>query len=502
MVNILMKKLLILCFILSFTGSANAAYVPLGANKLLGSITSTTSAGVALSVPSCSTSSSALLWTTAAGFSCNTSVVAGSVDAANITGTTLASGVTGSSLTSFGASIALGTPASGVATNLTGTASALNIGGNAATATTATTATNATNVATTSTATNASFFPLFVSSTANSNQSASLNSTLTYNPSTGLVSTTGLTVTGQSFNLDGVQGMKFCGTNTASIAIGNTANCVGTGSFSMGYQAMQFGGGNNNLAIGNQSLFKSGGANNVAIGSNTLDNANPGNNNVAIGYQALHSASSITNNTAIGYQVGSVTLMTGNNNILIGVDGTTDTAAGGTSNTVLIKGTGTAVLSATGTNGTPTITLGGPTSDNVAQLVDAAGTGLSKSSGTLSSNAVLFLDFQPGLMTSVLGTTSVFAKLSKASTVDNIIGSALSFSCVANPTVTMYECGTSATCVGPTTIGSVTITAAGTAIAGTVSNASVTAGDYVGWAITAGTCTSLDLAVTAQVHSN
>src|SRR5205823_4255852 len=76
------------------------------------------------------------------------------------------------------------------------------------------------------------------------------------------------------------------------------------------------------------------------------------------------------------------------------------------------------------------------------------------------------------------------------------------FTCAVNPTVTMYECGTSATCASPTTIGTVTITVAGQAFAGTVSAATITAGDYIGWAVSAGTCTSLDLSATAQIHTN
>lgn len=131
-----------------------------------------------------------------------------------------------------------------------------------------------------------------------------------------------------------------------------------------------------------------------------------------------------------------------------------------------------------------------------------AGTGVSISGGNLNSNAVYQLSFQPGLLTGVTSTISVFSKVSKASTVDNITGSAFLFSCVSNPTITMYECGTSSTCSGPTTIGTVTVTTAGTATAGTVSSSAVTAGDFVGWALTAGTCTSLDISATAQVHSN
>lgn len=136
-----------------------------------------------------------------------------------------------------------------------------------------------------------------------------------------------------------------------------------------------------------------------------------------------------------------------------------------------------------------------------------ASTGLSggtiTTTGTVSSNAVYQVSYQPGLLTAVTGTKSVYAKVSKTSTVDNIEGSSYIFSCVSNPTITFYECGTSSTCaVSPTTIGTVTVTAAGQVFDGTISNAAITAGDYIAWAITAGTCTSIDISATAQVHSN
>lgn len=132
-----------------------------------------------------------------------------------------------------------------------------------------------------------------------------------------------------------------------------------------------------------------------------------------------------------------------------------------------------------------------------------AGTGLSNTGATVNSNAVYQISFQPGLVASVTNTKSVYAKLSKASTVDNIEGAASAFSCVSNPTVTFFECGTSTTCAStPTTIGTVTITAAGQVFDGTVSSSAITSGDYIAWAITSGTCTSLDISVTSQVHSN
>lgn len=64
---------------------------------------------------------------------------------------------------------------------------------NAATAGSATTATTATNVATVSTTTNASYFPLFVASSSNSNQPPNLGTGLTFNPSTNNLTTTTFT---------------------------------------------------------------------------------------------------------------------------------------------------------------------------------------------------------------------------------------------------------------------------------------------------------------------
>lgn len=131
-----------------------------------------------------------------------------------------------------------------------------------------------------------------------------------------------------------------------------------------------------------------------------------------------------------------------------------------------------------------------------------AGTGIDVTTNAINSHAVEHFSYQPGLITAVVNTKSVFAKFSKAATVDNLEGSSQSFTCAANPVITMYECGTDATCASPTTIGSVTVTSAGTAVDGTVSNPAITAGDYVAFALSSGTCTSLDISGVAQVHSN
>lgn len=163
---------------------------------------------------------------------------------------------------------------------------------------------------------------------------------------------------------------------------------------------------------------------------------------------------------------------------------------------------GTVTIGTTTVSGTSELTVNGTISDSVSTVIDAAGTGLSKSAQTLNSNAVWQANFQPGLLTSVTNTIGIFGKISKASTVDNMTASALLLTCVTNPTISFYECGTSTTCATPTTIASVQVTAAGTATPATISSSAITAGDYIGWAISAGTCTSLDIAATAQIHSN
>jgi hypothetical protein len=80
-----------------------SALTALSANQVLGSLTAVAPSG--LTMPTCSTTASALMWTGGTGFSCNTAIAA---PAASITGTTLASNVVLSSLTSVG-TIASGT---------------------------------------------------------------------------------------------------------------------------------------------------------------------------------------------------------------------------------------------------------------------------------------------------------------------------------------------------------------------------------------------------------
>jgi trimeric autotransporter adhesin len=278
------------------------------------------------------------------------------------------------------------------------------------------------------------------------------------------------------------------------------------GSVGIGYKTLYAqNGGYYNVAIGYQAMSSgnAGGGSNSGIGYQACLNVSGGQDS-CIGYNAGSTMTSGSHNTVIGFDVGSTTLSTGSNNLLVGSSNVTDTAGANDSYEIAIGGAGlgsnTTEIGLSGT--TTAATIYGNLSDSNGRVIDTAGTGMNFSGGTANSNAVWQASFQPGLLTAVTNTIGVFGKVSKASTVDNMIASTLLLSCVTNPTVSFYECGTSATCSSPTTIASVQVTATGTATPATISSASITAGDYIGWAISAGTCTSLDISATAQIHSN
>lgn len=115
-----------------------------------------------------------------------------------------------------------------------------------------------------------------------------------------------------------------------------------------------------------------------------------------------------------------------------------------------------------------------------------------------------YLHFSSGVLTSLPATTKPFAfkKVNIQSLVDNLTVESASFTCSVNPTISLQECGTSATCSSPTTLASATLTAADTAVSATpVLGTKISQGDYVAWQITAGTCTALDVKADASVHS-
>lgn len=315
------------------------------------------------------------------------------------------------------------------------------------------------------------------------------------------------------YNNSGVFGGKTLATTDLSDVIVDDANgnMLFTALLPPGFAV---GTANSITAFGDTALFDiTIGVNNTAVGSGALSNLTSGGNNSLFGGggSALITGS---RNTGIGLSVN-FTGADAQDQIAIGyaaVAPTNATVQIGTSGTGkptdIYFGDNTAKLHADGSLLTnlpaPTSVASGATgttvssSDNSTKLATTA-----QVQAAIAGKAVYQTSFQPGLVTSVSNTKSGFAKISKTSTVDNIEVSAQQFSCAGNPTITMYECGTSTTCASsPTTIGSATITAAGTVVDGTISSSAITAGDYIAWAISAGTCVTLDIAATAQIHSN
>ena len=109
----------------------------------------------------------------------------------------------------------------------------------------------------------------------------------------------------------------------------------------------------------------------------------------------------------------------------------------------------------------------------------------------------------PGYATPAQITTAYagYKTIAKPSTVVNINASTPALNCTTNPTVTVYECGTSSTCASPTTIGSGTVTTAGARTTITVSSAAINGGDAIAYGIT-GTCSALDIEVDVHAMTN
>jgi hypothetical protein len=131
--------------------------------------------------------------------------------------------------------------------------------------------------------------------------------------------------------------------------------------------------------------------------------------------------------------------------------------------------------------------------DNLVQL--------NKGDDTPAARIGQTINFQPGPLTAVTNTKGAFSRFVDNAVVDNIEVSAIAFKCTVNPKVTLYECGTSPSCVNPAAIGSATLTAAGQVADGTVSKADIDSGDYIAWALSGGTCSELNISASAQTHS-
>jgi hypothetical protein len=121
-----------------------------------------------------------------------------------------------------------------------------------------------------------------------------------------------------------------------------------------------------------------------------------------------------------------------------------------------------------------------------------------------TAGARAFLNASTGPLTAIIANGQYNpAKIVKAGTIENIEGSSSTFTCTGNPTFTLEDCGTSAgTCSSPSVLASVTLTAANTITDGTITSAVLTAGHYVTWESTAGTCAAINLNASAEYRMN
>jgi trimeric autotransporter adhesin len=209
--------------------------------------------------------------------------------------------------------------------------------------------------------------------------------------------------TGISNTAVGYAALQNNSTGVSNTAVGSealNANTTGTYNTAFGYNALAvntINGGNtalggstlsgnttgaNNTAVGYETLAaNSTGSNNAALGVYALYRNTTGGNNTALGYQALYINTTGQNNTAIGYAVGSTTLATGSNNILIGTSNAVDAPTAGTSFNLNIGN----LLQGDMTNSTATYnkTLYLQSTSNAVDYLQIAG-GASGSPGTVA----------------------------------------------------------------------------------------------------------------------
>ena len=122
---------------------------------------------------------------------------------------------------------------------------------------------------------------------------------------------------------------------------------------------------------------------------------------------------------------------------------------------------------------------------------------------TFTKNPRAFITMSTGLLTSTPATNYTIAKIVQGGTIENIVGNASTYTCTVSPVLTLYDCGTTAgSCSSPTTLGSVTISGTSTSYNGTVNSATLTAGHYILWEISSGTCTAASLNASAEYRTN
>jgi hypothetical protein len=114
------------------------------------------------------------------------------------------------------------------------------------------------------------------------------------------------------------------------------------------------------------------------------------------------------------------------------------------------------------------------------------------------------VSYTTGYITTVAsaGVKSSFTQIVSPSVVDNVVASALNgFNCSTSPVVNLVDCGTSNSCsVGIVTIASITVTTPNLATIATVITPNVTGGDFIGWSVSPGVCSTVNLQGSASIH--
>jgi hypothetical protein len=140
-----------------------------------------------------------------------------------------------------------------------------------------------------------------------------------------------------------------------------------------------------------------------------------------------------------------------------------------------------------------------------SSFVNAAGTGLSLSTHTLSSNAEW--NYLARIQTTTLfanGTPFDIVKVKNASTLDSCTASVASQTCTTAQTYAIVDCGSSTTCASPTTLCSIQVTSAVTAFqVASPAQSAIAAGDYIAGESLTGACTANSTGgIQGQIHSN
>jgi len=355
------------------SGTLTATLATQTANTVLGALTATTPSDLA--VPSCSTSGSALKWTSGTGFGCNTTIAASTVS--TISG--LISASTNITITGGGTQAspyviaAAGGSSGGGVTSFTGDGVIISNSGSTGAVTDTLVAAAAKTLL--GNPLNSAAAPVYTSAP----YVSGVVTASAYNAFTA--------GTGSGYLVNGINGLSYPSqdsTANATVAIGSsTLALLSTASAAyhntgVGYQVLASNMSTaalNNTAVG----YKAG--NNVTTGpSNTLIGANAGasastdQGNTAVGASALTATAAgfFAENTAVGYQAGT-SITTGSGNVLFGANTGGVLATG--SNNILIGGSG---LSGSATVATSTTGAGigigvatKPGSDDVAIGTDA-----------------------------------------------------------------------------------------------------------------------------------